>query len=111
MAERGEVYLVSFPGDFGKTRPAVVVQSDISSETVGTVTVCLMTSDLVLETIRRITVEPATENGLNVRSQVQADKIQTARETRLKGPIGRQDEETMKSVDFGLAFHLGLIAP
>ena len=44
---RGDVVLVVAPGDYGKPRPAVVVQSDLFNPTHASVVVCPVTSDLI----------------------------------------------------------------
>ena len=44
--KRGEVVTVAASGDFGKPRPAVVIQSDVFPEQHASVIVCQMTSRL-----------------------------------------------------------------
>ncbi len=41
---RGDVVLVAVPGDYGKPRPAVVIQTDLANETHASFVVCPMTS-------------------------------------------------------------------
>lgn len=102
--------MLSLSGDFGKARPVLVVQADASSAVLDSVTVCLLTSHIVPEASLRIAIEPDETNGLDRLSQVQTDKIQTTRKTKLKGPIGRLEANMMDAVDLALAFHLGLSA-
>ena len=45
--KRGEFVTVALQGDFGKPRPALVVQSDKFNDTHATVTVLLVSSELV----------------------------------------------------------------
>lgn len=44
--KRGDIVLAVAAGDYGKPRPALVVQSDLFNDTHASVLVCLMTSDL-----------------------------------------------------------------
>ena len=72
---RGDLVTVAMQGDFGKPRPALVIQSDIFNETHATVTVLLMSHEIVSAPVFRITIDPTPENGLKAVSQIQADKI------------------------------------
>jgi len=44
---RGSIVTVAMQGDFGKPRPALVIQSDVFNDIHATVTVALISSDLV----------------------------------------------------------------
>lgn len=46
MIERGSVVLVAGKGDYGKPRPAVVIQNSRMLEWIESITVCFLTSDL-----------------------------------------------------------------
>ena len=73
---RGDIVTVAMQGDYGKPRPAVVIQSDWLGET-DSVLVCLFTSTLRDAPFHRLTLEPTPESGLQVVSQVMVDKIMT----------------------------------
>jgi mRNA interferase MazF len=81
------VVIVAAPGDYGKPRPAVIVQSNAIPESHASVAICPMTSELV-EADFRITIQPAPETGLRVHSQVMADKPVTIRWERIGQRIG-----------------------
>src|ERR1700757_3548907 len=85
---RGDVVVVAAPGDYGKPRPAVIVQSDAIPESHASVVICPLTSELV-EADFRITIEPGPETGLRVRSQVMADKPVTIRRERIGQQFGQ----------------------
>lgn len=106
--KRGEVVTVAAAGDYGKPRPAVIVQTDAFPETYASVVVCQMTSELVEAPDFRIAVEPTGTNGLHVRSQVMADKPVTIRCDRIGRVIGRLAPEDMRRLDSALAFVMGL---
>ncbi len=105
---RGDVIVVAAPGDFGKHRPAVIVQSDLFNPTHASIAVCLLTSDIADAPLFRLTVEPSPENGLRSRSDIMVDKIVALRRDRLGEPIGHLDRETMLRLDRSLALFLGL---
>ncbi len=104
---RGDIVTVAAPGDFGKPRPALVVQSDDFSEH-PTVTLCLLTSALRDAPLFRLDVAPTSENGLRVPSQIQVDKLLTIYHAKVGPPVGRLDERTLLRVDSALARWLGL---
>lgn len=106
--KRGDVVLVSLPGDYGKTRPAVVVQNDEVADILRSCTILLMTSELVSGSLYRLTVEPAAENGLDRTTQVQVDKIVSPPREKLRGPIGTLTADQMRDIDLALLRHLDI---
>ncbi len=99
---------VAAAGDYGKPRPAVIVQSDAFPESHASVIICQMSSDVVDAADFRVTVDPSTENGLRVRSQVMADKPVTVRRERIGRHIGRLGVEEIARLNAALAFVMGL---
>ncbi len=104
---RGDLVTVAAPGDYGKPRPALVIQSDSFAE-LSSVTLCLVTSTLLEARLFRITVDPSSENGLRRISQVEVDKIVTVKRQRVGGVIGRLDDATMLKVSRSLAVFAGI---
>ncbi|MCK6453210.1 MAG: type II toxin-antitoxin system PemK/MazF family toxin [Alphaproteobacteria bacterium] len=105
---RGDVVTVAAAGDYGKPRPAVIVQTDAFPDSHASVVVCQMTSELVAAPAFRVTIEPAARNGLWARSQVMADKPVTVRRERIGRRIGRLDAGEMGQLNAALAFVMGL---
>jgi mRNA interferase MazF len=105
---RGDVVTVAAAGDFGKPRPAVVVQTDAFPQTHASVVICQMTSELSDAPDFRITIDPSAANGLRVRSQVMADKPVTVRRERIGRTIGRLGVQDVGRVNVAIAFVLGL---
>jgi mRNA interferase MazF len=105
---RGELVAVAVAGDYGKPRPAVIVQTDAFPQSHASVVVCQLTSDLVDAPDFRITIEPSPENGLRLKSQVMADKPVTLRRERIGQKIGRLDSQDMARLGIALAFVVGL---
>jgi mRNA interferase MazF len=108
--KRGDIVLVSLPGDFGKPRPALVVQTDLVPSTYRTVTLLPITSDIQSAPEFRITLEPSARNGLRKVSQVMVDKTMTHLRSKLGDVIGTLDDDTITRVNRALALWLGLAA-
>ena len=104
---RGDLVTVAVSGDYGKPRPALVIQSDLFEE-LSSVTLCLVTSELRAAPIFRITVDPSPDNGLRRVSQIQVDKVLTVARERIGGTIGRLDDATMLKVNRSLAVFLSI---
>ena len=107
MIQRGDLVTVALQGDFGKPRPALVVQSNLLDE-LESVIVCPVSSELRPAAFR-VTLGPTPANGLKVVSQVMVDKITTLSRTKIGGPFGRLEEESIRLVDRTLLLVLGVI--
>ena len=105
---RGDVVIVAAAGDYGKPRPAVVVQTNAFPETHPSVVICQMTSDVVDAPDFRVTIEPNEENGLRTRSQVMADKPVTVRRERIGQWVGHLTDADIGRLNIALAFVMGL---
>jgi mRNA interferase MazF len=106
--KRGDVVTVAAAGDYGKPRPAVVVQTDLLNDTHASIVVCLVTSALVDAPLLRLGLEPSVQNGLRRRSQIMVDKIVSVRRDKLGPRIGALDDETMLGLSRALAFVMGM---
>lgn len=104
---RGDIVRVAVTGDFGKPRPAVVLQSDLFDEH-PSLTVLPITSDLRDAPAFRVDLPSDALTGLRVPSQVMVDKILTVRRQKVGGVIGRIDESRMLSVNRALTVFLGI---
>jgi len=105
---RGDIVAVAVSGDYGKPRPAVVVQSDALPEEYPSVIICQMTSYLEEAAAFRVTVEPDPDNGLRTRSQIMSDKPVSIRRERIGQGIGRLAATDMARLNTALAFVMGL---
>lgn len=106
--KRGNVVTVAMQGDFGKPRPALVLQSDVFSNIHATVTIALISSNLMRAPIFRLDIEPDGSNGLTKPSQVQIDTIQSIRIEKIGAIIGELSDVMMVRVNRALALWLGL---
>ncbi len=106
--KRGDLVTVVTQGDFGKPRPALIIQADQFNAAHATITVMLISSEIVASPIFRLTVEPDAANGLQKTCQLQADKVMTLRREKIGGVFGHLDKETMLAVNRALAVFLGI---
>ncbi len=108
---RGDVVLVAMSGDFGKPRPAVIIQSDrFMNDSLDSVSILLVSSHVVDAPLIRITVDPEASNGLEKPSQIMIDKPMTILRKKIGDKIGSISKQTMKEVDASLAVFLGIVA-
>lgn len=105
--KRGDIVTVAVSGDYGKPRPAVVIQSDWLKAT-DSVLVALMTSALADAPIYRLTLEPDARNGLRMPTQVMVDKIVAVPRAKCGKVLGRLDEKARIALDHMVSVVVGL---
>jgi mRNA interferase MazF len=106
--KRGDLVVVALPGDYGKPRPALIVQADLFNETHASITIVPVTSTLVDAPLFRLTVEPSQENGLRSLSQLMVDKVTTVSRARIAQTIGRLEDDLVLRVSRALALWVGI---
>ena len=104
---RGDLVIVSPPGDYGKPRPAIVIQSDWLKAT-DSVLVSLITSALVEAPLYRLQIEPSEANGLKTPSQVMVDKIIAMPREKCGAVIGRIGESELLALNHMLSVVIGI---
>ena len=104
---RGDLVTIAMQGDFGKPRPALVIQANQFSE-LSSATVLPMTSTLVAAPLLRVTVQPNAENGLQRPSQVMVDKAMTLKRDKVGPTFGHIDADALVEVERCLAVFLGI---
>lgn len=97
-------------GDYGKPRPALIVQSDLFNEAHASVTVMPVTSTIVDAPLFRVIVEPSRQNGLHSISQIMVDKVTTVRRQRFGRTIGHLEAEILLRIDRAVALWFGIAA-
>jgi mRNA interferase MazF len=105
--KRGDIVTVSASGDYGKPRPAVVIQSD-RLPSPDSVLVSLCTSTLADTSLFRLSVEPTEVNGLKHPSQIMVDKVIAIPRTKCGKVIGRLDESALIALNHMLAVIMGI---
>lgn len=110
MAEgltRGDVVTVVLPGEYGKPRPAVIVQSDFLNPTHASLIICPFTTTLIAAPAFRPEFEPSAESGLKEVSQLMIDKITAVPKGKVGERIGHLSDNEINLVDRLLASVLG----
>jgi mRNA interferase MazF len=104
---RGDLVTIAMQGDFGKPRPALIIQADLFADH-SSVTVLPLTGTLVDAPLLRIMVQPDADNGLQTPTQVMVDKTMTVKREKV-GPIfGYLHAELLMEVERCLAVFLGI---
>ena len=103
---RADIVVAILPGDYGKGRPALVVQSDAFNPTHASIVVCPITSHVLDAPLFRLTLRPSTGTGLNVLSQIMIDKMTAIKRERITEVIGRADGGVMQRVNRALKMWL-----
>jgi mRNA interferase MazF len=106
--KRGDIVIVSIQGDYGKPRPAVIVQSDLFNDSHGSIILCPLTSDIQEAPLFRLTIEPNKDNGLTKQSQIMIDKVTALKRERIVQNIGHIDDDSMIKLNRSLALFLGI---
>ncbi|MDN5943545.1 MAG: type II toxin-antitoxin system PemK/MazF family toxin [Nitrospira sp.] len=107
--KRGDLVAVAAKGHYsGKPRPVLILQSNLFSS-LGSVTICLLTTEIIDAPLFRLSVGPSPENGLKQPSLIMIDKIVTVPQDAIGALIGSLDNEIMLQVDRSLAVFLGIV--
>src|SRR5437660_12504950 len=109
--KREEIYLVNFDPTIGseirKTRPALVIQNDVSNRYSPVTIVAAITSKYDPEHLypTEVLVE-VPQGGLSLSSVVLLNQIRSIDRTRLVKRLGRAHPETMRQVGHALSISL-----
>ena len=104
---RGDLITVAVQGDYGKPRPALIIQSD-NFDIHPSITILPITSKVVEAPLIRFTVLANDKNGLSRDSQVMIDKATTISREKAGGRIGSIDSSAMLEIERCLAVFLGI---
>ncbi len=105
--KRGDLVTVAMPGDYGKPRPAVVIQSDSLDKT-DSVLVCLVTSTRRDAPFYRLDIAASAKTGLRSASPIMIDKIMAVRRDRCGAAIGTLDAPDILQLDRLLVVMTGI---
>ena len=94
--KQGDIILTALPGDYGKPRPALVMQAKGLDDAHSSVIICPITSTLYEAHPMRQDVAPSKGNGLRKSSQLMVDKLYAIKGDRIKQSIGRLSAAEMK---------------
>ena len=112
--KRGEIYLTALDPTLGreiqKTRPALVIQNDISNRLTGITIVAPITSTVRFPLNPVHVLLPSDEKtGLTVTSVAVFNQIRAVDRVRLVKRLGAVDAQTMERVDEAIMISLGLV--
>jgi mRNA interferase MazF len=109
----GEIYLVRFDPTIGheiqKTRPALIIQNDVSNEYSSITIVAAITSQFGNPPRPREVLIRSGKSGLTVASAIVLNQIRSIDRRRLVKLLGVADASTMRQVDRAIQISLGLI--
>jgi mRNA interferase MazF len=109
LMRRGQFVVIAVPGDYGKPRPALVVQSDLFSDLPSAV-ICPLTTMLRDDAnLFRLEVKPTPGNGLRETSQIAIDKMTVVPVSKIGGVIGQADDALLLRVNRALALFLNIV--
>ena len=107
---RGDVVTVAAKGPYtGKPRPALVIQASETLPYRDSVTVCLITAELLDAPLFRVRIDPTAMNGLKHPSDIMADKIMTVPASFVSPKaFGKLAPTDLDRVDAALRFWLSV---
>lgn len=108
LIKRGDVVLCNLSGDYGKTRPSVVVQSDIFNPTHASIVICPITSLLIDSPLFRLLILPEEKNGLLKKSQIMVDKIIAIKRDKICRKVGELSKKEQDRLNKSLKLWLSI---
>lgn len=106
--KRGDLVTVALQGDYGKPRPALIVQSDLFNEH-PSLTVLPVTGQLREAPLFRIRIDANDRNGLQKTSEIMVDKAQAIPRGKIGPVFGQLSDEEMLAVSRSMMVFLGLV--
>ncbi|HYL77530.1 MAG TPA: type II toxin-antitoxin system PemK/MazF family toxin [Bryobacteraceae bacterium] len=99
--QRGEIYVAALDPALGheikKTRPALIIQNDVSNQYSQTTIVAAITSRVNTQPYpNEVHIHALVGSGLNVPSTVRLDQLRTIDRQRLVKRLGKADAATMR---------------
>jgi len=112
--KRGQIYLAAFDPSVGreiqKTRPALVVQNDVSNRVTEVTIVAPITSKVRLPVNpQHVLIAADSRTGLSVTSVAVFNQVRAVDRRRLLKLVGVVDTETMRHVDEAIKITFGLV--
>jgi mRNA interferase MazF len=105
--KRGDLVIVTAPGDYGQPRPAVIVQSD-ELKHVDSVMMALISTHRIDAPLYRLSIAAGAKTGLKNPSDIMVEKVLAIPRRRIGPVIGRLSDGDLLVLNRMLAFALGL---
>jgi len=106
--KRGDIVVCVLAGDYGKPRPAVIVQADLFNPTHASVVVCPVTSHIIDAPLFRLPLQANLKTGLTNDSQIMVDKLTAIKSDRIRNNTGSLSAGQLSELDKALKLWLGL---
>jgi len=106
--KRGDIVTIAAPGDYGKPRPALIIQADVFNDIHASITVVPLTSTIIDAPLFRITLDPSRQNGLSRVSQIMVDKVLTLPRKKIGKRVGHLGNTLMIRIGRALSVWLGM---
>ncbi|WP_267257030.1 type II toxin-antitoxin system PemK/MazF family toxin [Coxiella endosymbiont of Ornithodoros maritimus] len=106
--KRGNIVICVVNKDYGKPRPALIIQSDLFNPTHGSVVICPITSACIDASLFRITLEPNKQNGIKKLSQIMIDKMSAIQKTKIREKIGSLAKSETELINHAIRLWLNL---
>jgi mRNA interferase MazF len=114
VPKRGEIYLVNFDPTIGreikKTRPAVVIQNDISNRYSDITIVAAISSKFGPKIYPTEVLLKLGEAGMHLESVILLNQVRSIDHQRMVKRLGKLSAATLNQVDRAIAISLGLIS-
>lgn len=111
--QRGEIYLTALDAAVGheikRTRPAVVIQNDVSKRYAMTTIVAAITSRVSVPPYPSEVVIQPGGSGLEVESTIRLDQVRTVDRRRHVKRFGKVDATALRRVDDAIKVSMGLV--
>lgn len=111
--QRGEIYLINFDPTVGseikKTRPAIIIQNNVSNEHSPVTIVVAITSQINFPLYPNEVLIKSPEGGLKKDSVILLNQIRTIDKKRLIKKVGVIYSETVIKIENALKISLGMI--
>jgi len=108
LMKRGDIILCNLSGDYGKTRPAIIIQSDLFNPTHSSIIICPVTSSLVDAPLFRLEINPSKKNGLLKPSQIMVDKMMVIKKDKICKKIGTLSLQEQQHLENAMRIWLSL---
>jgi mRNA interferase MazF len=87
--QKGDIILCVMSSDFGKVRPAIIMQNTDLITTTSTIIACPLTTQINENILNRPIIYADKKSGIKKTSQIMVDKICSIKITRIKSIIGK----------------------
>jgi mRNA interferase MazF len=108
VVRRGDLVVWVLAGNYGKTRPAVVVQSDFFNDSHASIVVCPITSNLTGLGLFRLPLPPSATTGLQCDAEIMVDKLTAVEKSKVGTRIGRLSRIQISQLNRALSVWLEL---